>query len=782
MQSARIHTIVYTMNDLPQDMIYRLLTENSPDLLWAKDLEGRYIFVNRAICEKLLVADGIEEPLGKTDLFFANRQRALYPDNPNWHTFGELCVDSDQIVIKERKAQRFDEFGNVQGEFLYLDVYKTPFLDEHGALIGTVGSGRIVTRERKQQQQLQQSEALFRSFAETSEDVFFRIDRTGRIIYLSPATNLLLGVKRELWHGRHYLSSIAHDDHALASKAFSELLAGKEKEGLVLHTFDKDGIPVWMEIHATPYYTKAGVAGVQGIVRDISERKQHEEKLHLFNQRLIRMVEIRTQELFANTQLLQNALNTVAAGIGIVSQGTFSYVNDTMEKLTGYTVEELIGRQWEMLFATPARSNVIGEVGKSNDQEEIKQPIERVWRRKDDTLCNVLLSVQPIVTENDAQGDLLFTAFDITAAKQSEREVLQAYNELDQIYNVAIPLCLLSTKCRVIRVNQAFCHFLGLSEEDILGKTGEELWLCNHCHTDKCYFRMFAAGATSIVEDVERTINGQEVICTVHAVPFKNTDGELKGIILTFLDISAQRKIQRDLDHTQKQLIQAEKLSAIGALTASITHEFNNPVCGIKNVLQRVLRKVELGEMDASLMRLALEECGRIEQMVRDLQNFSVPPTTEKVAFDLHKVLDSVALFLKKYLKQHKLSLNFAYSGELQVVGAKDQLKQVCLSLIIRSINGMPETGGSIILTTTRHTNHVQIIIADDGQGLNAEEVMGLFDPLDSSCPAKRGGGAGLAMSQSIVRNHGGDVQVQATLGKGTVVKVLLPVEPLFNV
>ena len=92
------------MNNLPKDSIYRLLAENSTDLLWAKDLEGRYIFVNSVVCEKLLIADGIEEPLGKTDLFFAHRQRALYPDNPNWHTFGELCMDSDQVVIKERQS------------------------------------------------------------------------------------------------------------------------------------------------------------------------------------------------------------------------------------------------------------------------------------------------------------------------------------------------------------------------------------------------------------------------------------------------------------------------------------------------------------------------------------------------------------------------------------------------------------------------------------------------------------------------------------------------------
>ena len=138
--------------------LFRLMTDNIPDLVWAKDLKGRYIFVNKATCEKLLIAKDIEEPIGKTDIFFSERQKRLHPENKNWHTFGELCVNSDQIVLKEKKAMRFDEFGYVQGKFLFLDVYKAPIFDENGEIIGTVGHGRIVTKEKKIEEELKINE------------------------------------------------------------------------------------------------------------------------------------------------------------------------------------------------------------------------------------------------------------------------------------------------------------------------------------------------------------------------------------------------------------------------------------------------------------------------------------------------------------------------------------------------------------------------------------------------------------------------------------------------
>jgi signal transduction histidine kinase/DNA-binding response OmpR family regulator len=138
--------------------LIRLLCDNVPDMIWAKDMENRFIFVNQAHM-RLLNARDTDEPIGKTDMYFAARERADHPDQPDWHTLGEICVDSDAVVMSTEIARRFDESGNVKGQFLFLDVYKAPFRDEQGLMIGTVGCGRDVTREKQLEAEHRQMEA-----------------------------------------------------------------------------------------------------------------------------------------------------------------------------------------------------------------------------------------------------------------------------------------------------------------------------------------------------------------------------------------------------------------------------------------------------------------------------------------------------------------------------------------------------------------------------------------------------------------------------------------------
>ncbi len=136
--------------------LVRSLCDNVPDMIWAKDLEKRYLFANAALCRGLLNAVDTEEPIGKSDLFFAERERTSHADQPQWHTFGELCRDSDEAAMTAGMPMRFDEFGNVRGQYLFLDVHKAPFLDENGTMIGTVGSARDVTALKEMERQLRE--------------------------------------------------------------------------------------------------------------------------------------------------------------------------------------------------------------------------------------------------------------------------------------------------------------------------------------------------------------------------------------------------------------------------------------------------------------------------------------------------------------------------------------------------------------------------------------------------------------------------------------------------
>ena len=134
-----------------------LLTQHLPDMLWVKDLDGNYLYVNKAICDNLLMAKDTKEPIGKNDLFFALREREAHKDEPDWHTFGELCFNSDQTVIDANKSMKFEEYGNVKGKLLYLEVFKAPFCDKDGNVIGTVGTGRDITELKKIQLDLQRT-------------------------------------------------------------------------------------------------------------------------------------------------------------------------------------------------------------------------------------------------------------------------------------------------------------------------------------------------------------------------------------------------------------------------------------------------------------------------------------------------------------------------------------------------------------------------------------------------------------------------------------------------
>ncbi|MBW2035736.1 MAG: PAS domain S-box protein [Deltaproteobacteria bacterium] len=134
----------------------RQIADNVPDLIWAKDMDDRFIFVNQAMCNKLIMCGTQDEAIGKIDMFFAEREKkAGYK-----HSFGEICVNSDAITKKRKAPGRFLEDGFVRDKYLVLDVHKAPFLNKDGEMIGTVGCGRDVTEQKKMEEELLKAKKL----------------------------------------------------------------------------------------------------------------------------------------------------------------------------------------------------------------------------------------------------------------------------------------------------------------------------------------------------------------------------------------------------------------------------------------------------------------------------------------------------------------------------------------------------------------------------------------------------------------------------------------------
>ncbi len=201
--------------------LVRSMCDNLPDMIWAKDMENRYLFANKATCKKLLNAKDTNEPLGKNDQYFAERERRSHPGIKHYHDFGEICLNSDDIVKETKKAQRFDEYGNVKRKFLFLDVYKAPFYDTAGNLIGTVGCGRDMTEEQFLKEKFSALDKIINSL----DEAVMVVDQSNHIQYVN---NQLLAFTQE------------YTEEMIIGMSLSDIIPGKE-----IAKFEQVKVKLW---------------------------------------------------------------------------------------------------------------------------------------------------------------------------------------------------------------------------------------------------------------------------------------------------------------------------------------------------------------------------------------------------------------------------------------------------------------------------------------------------------------------------------------------------------
>ena len=254
----------------------RSLCDNVPDMIWAKGLDKRYLFANRAICDQLLMAHSTEEPVGKDDMFFAMRERDSRPYIHDWHTFGELCQDSDGVTLQRGKPSQFEEFGHVKGRMLVLDVHKAPFRNDKGEVIGVVGTGRDITDQKTVQDRLRLASLVL----EHSSEALMITDATNTILEINPAFTRQTGYRREDVLGKKpsVLQSGMHDadfyrlmwEALQAEGTWQGEITNRRKNGelfvewLTINTlYGDDGLP----------YRRVA------LFSDVTENKKKEERL-----------------------------------------------------------------------------------------------------------------------------------------------------------------------------------------------------------------------------------------------------------------------------------------------------------------------------------------------------------------------------------------------------------------------------------------------------------------------------------------------------------------------
>jgi signal transduction histidine kinase/DNA-binding response OmpR family regulator len=229
----------------------------------------------------------------------------------------------------------------------------------------------------------------------------------------------------------------------------------------------------------------------------------------------------------------------------------------------------------------------------------------------------------------------------------------------------------------------------------------------------------------------------------------------------------------QELRAAQAQLVQTEKLAALGRLAAGMAHEVNNPLQPVLNCLETAIEDVENAQpVDLESLRVAESEVQRIKTIVSRLLDFSRPSNEERVPVNLHELIHEVLTLTNKQLERMQVSVEARLSPVEPVMGSPTQLKQVLLNLVLNAMESMPG-GGLITIETRADEKGTAILVEDSGSGIDEETMAQIFEPFYST--KGTGTGLGLSVSYGIIQGHGGCIEVESEPSKGSRFTVWLP-------
>ena len=242
------------------------------------------------------------------------------------------------------------------------------------------------------------------------------------------------------------------------------------------------------------------------------------------------------------------------------------------------------------------------------------------------------------------------------------------------------------------------------------------------------------------------------------------------------------RKMAADIERLQElneHLIRTEKLAAAGTLAAGIAHEVNNPLASISSLIQMLQAREMVDAETGEMLRLIQTQIARITQVLRDMMDFARTRPPVRRSLDINHALDAslrLAGFDKAFQRLH---VQVQASDNLPpVLADADQIQQVFLNILLNARDAMPD-GGNLLVKTffEMEENAVVIEFCDSGSGINPEILPKIFDPFFTTKPAGTGTGLGLAVCYGIITAHGGHIEIGANDGRGTCVRVSLPVQ-----
>ncbi|MGD8473388.1 MAG: PAS domain S-box protein [Anaerolineae bacterium] len=503
-------------------------------------------------------------------------------------------------------------------------------------------------------------------------------------------------------------------------------------------------------------------------------------------------------ELDKEMDLLQAIMeNTVAHLAYLDPEYNYVRVNSVYAQGAGYHIEELVGRNHFDLFPHSENRALFEQVRDSGEPANFQaMPIEFPEQMgRGTTFWD--WSLVPVKDGAGHVHGLVLSSTEVTdqerARQENERlkdEVEQYAERLEQMVirrtaalqasearfrtifeDSVFGIALLEVEGRIVASNSALEAILGYGEADLSDTVLTDYAYPDDAEAGRDLFETLASGDLGYYQVDTRYVRGDGEVrwCELTVSRIERAREGMPWLAIAMVEDITEKRLN------QQALLRAERLAIAGRLGASLAHEINNPLQSVIGCLGLAEEMLDEGAEVRNYLEIAMEELERAADIVTQLRDLSRKPGMKKEPVDLNALIEKVLLLTRKRCQARSVEVAWSpATGLPKVLVAPDRIQQVFLNLVLNAAEAMPEAGRLQVSTAlTGEPAKVRVAVADTGVGIEPERLAEIFEPLHSSRP--EGLGLGLYISKSIVEEHGGHIDVDSQVGKGTTFTVWLP-------
>lgn len=789
---------------------FRQLTENINEAFWMHDVASRKpIYISPAMED----ITGLKPEVVLED--FESTINIIHPEDRD-----RVTKEMNRQIIKEYDIEY--RVIRPDGEVRWIFERAFPIFNESGEVYRVCGVVEDITERKLANEALTRERNFVSAVLDTAGALVIVLDIAGRIVRFNRACEEVTGYKFKEVKGKiAWDIFIIPEERERVETLFRQLKAGEYPNEGEIFWLTKDGNRCLVAWSNTVLTNNAGaVEYIIGTGIDITERKKAEDNLRLYR------------------KIFMNSNDSIAI---LAPNGKILEVNPAAQKLYGYSEEELTGQTTALFMGEKNFSHLVQSLPDKGNYSFRK---EMVVSTKDGKDIAVELSAFPILNEKEEVIYRIGFVRDITKRKQAEEALRKAHDELEiRVQERTAELAEVNETLRASEArNTALLNAipdlmfrlsstgiyrdykapndsdLALPPEQVIGRTVHETMppglaeaALKHIH------RALDTGEPQVMEydlphldhlhhfEARLVVSGKdEIIAIVRDITDRKAAEEALRRAHDELETRVEERTadlartNKELQETQAQLIQSEKMAALGTLVAGIAHEINTPVGAINSMHNTLVRAVEklksildgqITEGYTSVPKLAatlkvVEDANRViasgservTTIVRRLRSFARLDEAELKDTNIHEGIEDTLVLIYHEIK-HNINVvrNF---GKIPTIACyPGKLNQVVLNLLINARQAMQDKADGVITISTWHKDRkVYISIADNGVGIPPQNLHKIFDPGFTTKGVGIGTGLGLSIVYRIIReDHRGEIKVESEVGKGTTFTIIIP-------